>query len=170
MNVEQLRALQAPLKQRYRNEPQSAMVTVHSTGSLDPATLMCRVATGNGAVSAGLHPAAGGDGNGACSGDMLLDALVACAGVTLNAVSTAMGIAIRGGSITAEGDMDFRGTLGINKEVPVGLTNVRLHFTLDTDADEPQVQKLIQLTERYCVIYQTLQHPPSLRTDWTRSV
>lgn len=169
MNAEQLKALQTPLKQRYRDEPQSAVVTVHSTGSLEPDTLICRVATGGGEVAAGLHPAAGGDGSAACSGDMLLDALVACAGVTLNAVSTAMGIAIRGGSITAEGDMDFRGTLGIDKSVPVGLTNVRLQFKLDTDAEPAQIDKLIQLTERYCVIYQTLQHAPALSCDWSRS-
>ena len=168
MDAEQLKALQAPIKQRYRDEPQSAVVTVRSTGTLDPASLMCRVATAGGEVSAGLHPAAGGDGSGACSGDMLLDALVACAGVTLNAVSTAMGIAISGGSISAEGDMDFRGTLGISKEVAVGLTNVRLHFKLDTDAEDAQVEKLIQLTERYCVIYQTLQQPPAVDSGWSR--
>lgn len=169
MDAEQLRALQAPLKQRYRDEPQSAVVTVRSTGILDPASFMCRVATAGGEVAAGLHPAAGGDGSGACSGDMLLDALVACAGVTLNAVSTAMGIAVRGGSITAEGEMDFRGTLGISKDVSIGLAKVRLQFKLDTDAAEAQVDKLIQLTERYCVIYQTLQHAPALDSGWSRS-
>jgi uncharacterized OsmC-like protein len=168
MQAEQLKALQAPIKQRYRDEPQSAVVTVRSTGTLDPPTLMCRVETVGGQVAAGLHPAAGGDGSGACSADMLLDALVACAGVTLNAVSTSMGIDLRGGSITAEGEMDFRGTLGINKEVPVGLSKVRLTFILDTDADAAQVDKLIQLTERYCVIYQTLQHTPALSSDWSR--
>ena len=170
MDAEQLKAIQSPLKQRYRETPQSAIVTVRSTGTLDPASLLCHVATVRGEVAAGLHPAAGGDGSGACSGDMLLDALVACAGVTLNAVSTAMGITIRGGSIAAEGDMDFRGTLGISKEVPVGLTNVRLQFKLDTDAQDAQVDKLVQLTERYCVIYQTLKHAPSLNSGWSRSV
>ena len=169
MDATQLKALQAPLKQRYRDEPQAAAVTVRSTGSLEPASLKCLVATGGGEVAAGLHPAAGGDGTGACSGDMLLDALVACAGVTLNAVATAMGIAIRGGSIIAEADMDFRGTLGISKEVPVGLTKVRLQFKLDTDAEQAQVDKLIQLTERYCVIYQTLRHAPTLESGWSRS-
>lgn len=169
MDAEQLKALQAPIKQRYRDEPAAAAVQLHSTGTLDPATLTCRVATGSGEVAAGLHPAAGGDGSGACSGDMLLDALVACAGVTLCAVSTAMGIKLDGGSITAAGEMDFRGTLGISKEVPIGLTNVRLKFQLQTDADDTQVAKLIQLTERYCVIYQTLQHAPQLESEWSRS-
>jgi len=169
MEAEQLKALQAPIKQRYRDEPQSAVVKVRSTGTLDPPSLMCRVATVGGEVAAGLHPAAGGDGSGACSGDMLLDALVACAGVTLNAVATSMGIAIRGGRISAEGEMDFRGTLGISKEVPVGLTRVQLQFMLDTDAEAAQLDKLIQLTERYCVIYQTLQHAPALDSDWSRS-
>jgi len=168
MDAEQLKALQTPIKQRYRDEQESAVVNLQSKGTLDPSTLMCRVATGGGEVAAGLHPAAGGDGLGACSGDMLLDALVACAGVTLNAVSTAMGIAIRGGTIEAEGEMDFRGTLGISKEVPIGLTNVRLRFTLDTDAESAQVDKLLQLTERYCVIYQTLQQAPTLETNWER--
>ena len=170
MEAEQLKAKQAPIKQRYRDEPRSAVVTVRSMGTLDPPSLMCRVATAGGEVAAGLHPAAGGDGSGACSGDMLLDALVACAGVTLNAVSTSMGIEIRGGCITAEGEMDFRGTLGISKEVPVGLTGIRLRFKLDTDAEAAQVDKLIELTERYCVIYQTLQHPITLDSEWVRSV
>ena len=169
MNNQQLKALQAPLKQRYRDEPSAASVILHSTGTLDPDTLTCQVQTGQGKVVAGLHPAAGGDGQGACSGDMLLDSLVACAGVTLNAVATAMGIEIRGGAIAAEGTMDFRGTLGVSKEVPVGVTNVQLQFTLDTDADDTQVDKLIQLTERYCVIYQTLQHPPQTASGWSRA-
>jgi uncharacterized OsmC-like protein len=170
MEAEQLKALQTPIKQRYRDEPRSAVVTIRSMGTLDPPSLMCRVATAGGEVAAGLHPAAGGDGSGACSGDMLLDALVACAGVTLNVVSTSMGIDIRGGCIKAEGEMDFRGTLGISKEVPVGLTQVRLRFELDTDAEAAQVDKLIQLTERYCVIYQTLQHPTALDSEWSRTV
>ncbi len=169
MDAEQLRNLQAPLKQRYRDEPESARVTVRSSGTLDPDSLTCRVATSRGEVAAGLHPAAGGDGSGACSGDLMLDSLVACAGVTLNAVATAMGIAIRGGTIEAEGEMDFRGTLGISKETPVGITRVGLRFQLDTDAEEGQVEKLIQLTERYCVIYQTLQRSPAVASSWARS-
>lgn len=169
MDAEQLKALQSPIKQRYRDEPQAAVVELHSRGTLEPPSLVCRVQSVRGEVAAGLHSAAGGDGSGACSGDMLLDALVACAGVTLSAVATAMGIGIRGGSIEATGEMDFRGTLGIAKDVPVGLTKVRLQFELDTDADESQVDKLIQLTERYCVIYQTLQHAPALESGWSRS-
>jgi len=168
MDAEQLKALQAPIKQRYRDDPTSAIVTVRSAGTLEPQSITCTVATSRGNVAAGLHSAAGGDGAGACSGDLLLDALVACAGVTLNAVSTAMGINIRGGTVTAEGEMDFRGTLGIDKEVPVGLTSIRLDFALDTDADESQIDKLIQLTERYCVIYQTLCNATAMESGWKR--
>ena len=169
MDAEQLKAQQLPIKQRYRDEPQAAVVKLRSAGTLEQNSLTCTVETVRGAVEAGLHPAAGGDGSGACSGDMLLDALVACAGVTCIAVASAMGISIHGGSITAEGEMDFRGTLGVNKEIPVGLTEVRLRFTLDTDAEDAQVDKLIQLTERYCVIYQTLRHPPALHSGWSPS-
>jgi uncharacterized OsmC-like protein len=168
VNADELRALQAPLKAKYRDNPTSATVKLHSRGTLHVDRLICAVDTSRGTVNAGLHTAAGGDGSGACSGDMLLDSLVACAGVTLAAVATAMGIAVRGGTITAEGQMDFRGTLGVNKETPVGITGIRLHFTLDTDAPEESIRKLIQMTERYCVIYQTLQQSPALEATFER--
>jgi uncharacterized OsmC-like protein len=164
MNAEQLKALQAPIKARYRDQPGSAVVKLHSRGTLLVDDLACRVETSRDAIDAGLHSAAGGDGTKACSGDMLLDSLVACAGVTLSAVATALGIPIRGGTISAEGEMDFRGTLGISKDVPVGITNVKLHFQLDTDASSEQLDKLIKLTERYCVIYQTLCQPVAVNT------
>jgi uncharacterized OsmC-like protein len=167
MNAEQLKALQAPIKDRYRKESQSGIVKLHSRGQLQVDDLVCRVDTSRGPVNAGLHVAAGGDGSAACSGDMLLDALVACAGVTLSAVATALGITVRGGTITAEGEMDFRGTLGVSKEAPVGITKIQLQFALDTDAAPGQVEKLITLTERYCVIYQTLRQPPVLSTTVT---
>lgn len=157
MNADTLRAMQAPLKDRYRSEPDSATITLDASGSLDdPSGLSCSVATGAALVKAGLHPATGGDGTLACSGDMLLQALVACAGVTLRAVATSTGIAVRGGSVRAEGDLDFRGTLGVDKEAPVGFKAIRLSFDLDTDASAEQVATLKKLTERYCVVYQTL--------------
>lgn len=162
MNAEQLRALQTPIKERYKQEPATATVTMHAQGMLQPDNLACRVATFAGPAIAGLHAAAGGAGSHACSGDMLLQALVACAGVTLTAVATALGVALRGGTITAEGDMDFRGTLGVSKDVPVGFKSIRLRFDLDTDADAEQVAKLVKLTERYCVIYQTLRQSPEM--------
>jgi uncharacterized OsmC-like protein len=162
MNAEQLRARQAPVKERYKQEPAAALVTMRAQGTLEPAQLICRVPTFAGPVPAGLHAAAGGDGTLACSGDMLLQALVACAGVTLTAVATALGVALRGGTVSAEGDMDFRGTLGVSRDVPVGFQRIRLHFALDTDASPEQVTKLIQLTERYCVIYQTLRQSPEI--------
>jgi uncharacterized OsmC-like protein len=165
MNAEQLKALQAPIKERYRQEPKAAVVALHSRGTLQPGNLVCRVETVRGGIDAGLHAAAGGDGTGACSGDMLLDSLVACAGVTLTAVATALGVNLRGGTITAEGKMDFRGTLGIDKETRVGITDIQLHFTLDTDAAPEQIDKVIKLTERYCVIYQTLKQPPAMSTS-----
>jgi uncharacterized OsmC-like protein len=164
MNAEELKALQAPLKARYREEPGAATATLRARGTLDPANLACRVETKLGPIDAGLHPAAGGDGHWGCSGDMLLESLVACAGVTLGAVATALGIELRGGRVTAEGDLDFRGTLGLSKEVPIGFKAIRLRFELDTDATEEQRATLLKLTERYCVIYQTLQKPPSLET------
>lgn len=169
MNAEQLKARQAPIKDRYRQDPPAAVVPLRSRGRLRPVDLVCQVDTPRGTIDAGLHPAAGGDGSGACSGDMLLDALVACAGVTLSAVATAMGISLRGGTITAEGEMDFRGTLGVNRDTPVGITGIQLHFALETDATPDQLAKLIQLTERYCVIFQTLRTPPSLSTSVTPS-
>lgn len=161
MTPEELRALQAPLKQKYREAPDAARVTVRATGRLVPDQLQCVVDLPRGHdVPAGLHPAAGGTVAAACSGDMLLESLVACAGVTLTTVATALAVPLNGGRVVAEGMMDFRGTLGLDREVPVGLSNISLHFELDTAADEVQVEKLIQLTERYCVILRTLQTPP----------
>jgi len=162
MKAEELRALQAPLKQRYRDEPGSAVVTLRARGELGTEAISCRVETGQALVAAGLHPASGGDGSLACSGDMLLEALVACAGVTLRAVATALEIPLRGGTIAAEGDLDFRGTLGVAKDAPVGFRAIRMTFELDTDASPEQRAKLLELTKRYCVIYQTLCTPPAL--------
>jgi uncharacterized OsmC-like protein len=161
MNADDLRALQTPLKARYRETPGDAVVTLRAQGRLGDG-VTCSVETGRALVEAGLHPATGGMGLAACSGDMLLQALVACAGVTLNAVATALGIALRDASVTAEGDLDFRGTLGVSKDVPVGFQRLRLQFVLDTDATGEQLDTLLRLTERYCVVYQTLAHPPSL--------
>jgi uncharacterized OsmC-like protein len=162
MNAEELRALQAPLKDRYRQTPDAATITLKAEGSLDSAAVACKVETGRGLVEAGLHPATGGSGLQACSGDMLLEALVACAGVTLRAVSTALGITIKSGTVRAEGDLDFRGTLGVAKDAPVGFSDIRLSFDLDTDADAEKLATLHKLTERYCVVYQTLKNPPAL--------
>jgi uncharacterized OsmC-like protein len=162
MTAEELRALQAPLKERYREEPATARVTLRATGTLGAEGITCKVETGRALVEAGLHPATGGDGLAACSGDMLLEALAACAGVTLRAVATALGVPVHGGRVTAEGDLDFRGTLGVSKEAPVGFRAIRLHFDLDTDATEDQRATLLKLTERYCVIYQTLKQSPAL--------
>ena len=161
MNAEDLRSVQTPLKERYRESPDAALITLRAQGRLGEG-ISCKIETGKALVSAGLHPATGGDGLSACSGDMLLEALVACAGVTLNAVATALGITLRDASLEAEGDLDFRGTLGVAKEVPVGFQNIRLKFTLDTDAPDDQIATLQRLTERYCVVYQTLAHPPAL--------
>ncbi len=161
MNADQLRALQAPLKEQYRAEPGSALVTLRATGQLGTG-ITCKVETGRALVEAGLHPATGGDGLAACSGDMLLEALVACAGVTMRAVATAIGVDLRDGSVTAEGDLDFRGTLGVAKDAPVGFKAIRLRFQLDTDADAGQLASLVKLTERYCVVLQTLRVPPAL--------
>jgi uncharacterized OsmC-like protein len=161
VNAEQLRSLQAPLKERYRVAPEAAVVTLRAQGSLGEG-VSCKIETGKALVVAGLHPATGGTGQSACSGDMLLEALAACAGVTLRAVATALGIELRDASIQAEGDLDFRGTLGVSKEVAVGFQRIRLQFILDTDASEEQIAALLRLTERYCVVYQTLAHPPAL--------
>jgi uncharacterized OsmC-like protein len=161
MNAEELKSLQSPLKERYRQTPDAALVTLRAQGRIGEA-VTCKVETGKALVEAGLHPATGGTGLSACSGDMLLEALVACAGVTLNAVATALGIRLRDAIVKAEGDLDFRGTLGVSKEVPVGFQKIRLHFILDTDASEEQLATLLRLTERYCVVYQTLAHPPTL--------
>lgn len=161
MDTEELRALQAPLKERYRGDPAAALVTLRAHGGLGEG-VTCRVETGRALIEAGLHPATGGDGLAACSGDMLLEALVACAGVTLRAVATALGVELRDGRITAEGDLDFRGTLGVARDVPVGFQRIRLRFELDTDASEEQLENLMRLTERYCVVYQTLQTAPGI--------
>jgi uncharacterized OsmC-like protein len=169
MNAETLRNLQTPLKAKYRADPATAQATLRVTGTLQPAKLTCSVPTKPGIAEAGLHPMAGGDGSAACSGDMLLESLVACAGVTLNAVAMAMGIALRGGSVTAEGDLDFRGTLGVSKEVAVGFKEIRLRFDIDSDATAEQMQSLLKLTERYCVIYQTLVKPPVMKASCTAS-
>ncbi len=161
MNPDELRAIQAPLKQRYRETPEAALITLRAQGRLADG-ITCKIETGKALVSAGLHAATGGSGLNACSGDMLLEALIACAGVTLNAVATALGIAVRDATIEAEGDLDFRGTLGVSKEVPVGFQNIRLRLRLDTDASEGEIANLLRLTERYCVVYQTLVRPPAL--------
>jgi len=162
MQSDELRALQAPLKDRYRSEPGAAQITLTAQGTLDALGLTCKVETGRALVTAGLHPASGGDGSTACSGDMLLEALVACAGVTLRAVATALNIELHGGKVAAEGDLDFRGTLGVDKEAPVGFKDIRLRFDLDTNASAEQLATLIRLTERYCVIYRTLKSPPPI--------
>jgi uncharacterized OsmC-like protein len=162
MNADQLRALQAPLKEKYRQQPGDAVITLRAAGELDSGGIACKVNTGRALVEAGLHPATGGNGTQACSGDMLLEALAACAGVTLKAVATSLGIAIRKGTVHAEGDLDFRGTLAVDKAAPVGFRDIRLSFDLDTDATPEQLATLYKLTERYCVIYQTLKNPPSL--------
>jgi len=164
MDADELRALQSPLKARYREEPGAALITLRARGNLGAEAVACKVETGRALVTAGLHPATGGDGSLACSGDMLLEALVACAGVTLRAVATSLSIPIQGGTVTAEGDLDFRGTLGVSKEAPVGFREIRLGFELDTAATPEQVAKLLELTERYCVVYQTLRSSPALRT------
>jgi uncharacterized OsmC-like protein len=164
MNADELRALQAPIKERYRADAEAAVVTLRAAGRIGE-DVSCSVQTGRALVQAGLHPASGGTGSLACSGDMLLEALVACAGVTLGAVATALGITLRGGEVRAEGDLDFRGTLGVAKEAPVGFRDIRLKFLLDTDAERAQLDKLLQLTERYCVVYQTLRGAPSITIE-----
>jgi uncharacterized OsmC-like protein len=161
MTADELRSLQAPLKAQYRERPETALVTLHAEGRVGE-NIACKIETGKARVEAGLHPATGGDGRSACSADMLLEALVGCAGVTLGAVATALGITLRDATIRAEGDLDFRGTLGVSKEVAVGFKQIRLHFDLDTDASEEQRANLIRLTERYCVVYQTLSQSPQI--------
>jgi uncharacterized OsmC-like protein len=161
MKSEELRSLQAPLKERYKEHPEAALITLKAQGRIGEG-ITCRVETGKALVEAGLHPATGGNGLAACSGDMLLEALVACAGVTLNAVATALGIELRKGTVSAEGDLDFRGTLGVSKEAPVGFKNIRLHFDLETNASPEQLASLLKLTERYCVVYQTLRSTPEI--------
>jgi uncharacterized OsmC-like protein len=161
MDTAELRTLQAPLKQQYRDDPDAAVITLKASGSLGEG-ISCSVDTGRALAEAGLHPAAGGDGSQLCSGDMLLEALAACAGVTLRAVATSIGVDVRGGKVLAEGDLDFRGTLGVDKEAPVGFKDVRLSFELETDAGEEELATLLKLTERYCVVLQTLARPPGL--------
>jgi uncharacterized OsmC-like protein len=169
LKADTLRALQAPLKEQYRAQPEAALITLRARGRLGDESLSCKVETGKALVEAGLHPATGGDGSFACSGDMLLEALVACAGVTLKAVATALGIPLRGGSVSAEGDLDFRGTLGVDKQAKVGFADIRLRFDLDTDATAEQLESLLKLTERYCVIYQTLRQPPAVAVSLERA-
>lgn len=159
MNAQKLKELQAPLKQQYKEQPQTAMVTLKAQAKMGEG-ITCKIATGRALVEAGLHPATGGDGLSACSGDMLLEALVGCAGVTLKAVATAIGVELRAATVSAEGDLDFRGTLAVSKETPVGFQQIRLKFDLDTDATPDQIASLLKLTERYCVVYQTLAKPP----------
>ena len=169
MNADDLRALQAPLKDRYRSDAEAARITLRARGALDDAHIACKVETGRALAIAGLHPATGGSGAELCSGDMLLEALVACAGVTLKAVATALAIPLRKGLVKAEGDLDFRGTLGVDKEAPVGFRAIRLTFEVDTDAPQEKIDQLLKLTERYCVVFQTLNHKPDLAVKLSRS-
>ena len=168
MNTTELKSLQAPLKEKYRQQPDSAVITLKAQGKIGEG-ISCKVETGRSIVDAGLHPATGGTGMLACSGDMLLEALVACAGVTLQAVSTAIGVEINNGTITAEGDLDFKGTLGVSKEAPVGFQHIRLSFHLDTNATEEQIANVKKLTERYCVVYQTLIKGVTVETQYHSS-
>jgi uncharacterized OsmC-like protein len=168
MDASELRNLQAPLKDRYRSDPESAVITLKARGSIDDAHLVCKVETGRAIATAGLHPATGGSGLELCSGDMLLEALVACAGVTLKAVATALEIPLRGATVGAEGDLDFRGTLGVAKDAPVGFRAIRLSFVIDSDAPQEKLDTLLKLTERYCVVYQTLIQKPALDAVLTR--
>jgi uncharacterized OsmC-like protein len=168
MNAEELKSLQAPLKEKYREQPDTATITLKAEGKIGNG-ISCKVETGKKMIEAGLHPATGGDGTLACSGDLLLEALVACAGVTLRAVSTAIGVEIKDGFIKAEGDLDFRGTLGVSKEAPVGFKTIRLQFTLETQATDEQLQTLAKLTERYCVVYQTLVRGVPVVTSYSRT-
>lgn len=169
MDGAQLREVQAPLKSRYKDDPTTAVVTLRAKGEIGQEGLACRVETGRALVEAGLHPASGGSGLQACSGDMLLEALAACAGVTLSAVATALGVEIRRGTVEAEGDLDFRGTLGVAKDAPVGFAAIRLRFDLATDADEAQLATLLKLTERYCVVLQTLRAPTATSATIARA-
>ena len=169
MDAAELRAMQAPIKERYRDDPEAGLVTLKARGTLDDTSIACKVETGRALAVAGLHPATGGSGQAACSGNMLLDALVACAGVTLNAVATSLGIGLRSATLQAEGDLDFRGTLGVDKEAPVGFAEIRLTFRIDTDASEEQLAQLFKLTERYCVVYQTLRQPVPVTTELERA-
>ena len=168
MNADDLRAMQAPLKERYKTNPEAALITLRAEGRAGEG-VSCRLDTGRGLVEAGLHPATGGSGLQACSGDMLLEALAACAGVTLRAVATALEIPVRGGTVEVEGDLDFRGTLGVSKEAPVGFREIRMRLNLDTDASPDQLATLHKLTERYCVVLQTLKSSPAIETEVNQS-
>jgi uncharacterized OsmC-like protein len=169
MDATALRAMQAPIKERYRSEPQAAFITLKARGTLDDSHIACKVETGRALAVAGLHPATGGSGLELCSGDMLLEALVACAGVTLKAVATALDIPLKAGTVAAEGDLDFRGTLGVAKEAPVGFAQIRLRFELDTDASQDKLDQLLKLTERYCVVYQTIRSGPPVEVTLKRA-
>jgi uncharacterized OsmC-like protein len=163
MDAAELRAMQAPIKERYKTDPSAAVITLKAKGSIDNEGIACKVETGRALAVAGLHPATGGSGLELCSGDMLLEALVACAGVTLKSVATAVDVPLKTGNVIAEGDLDFRGTLGVSKDAPVGFKQIRLNVDLDTDASEEQIATLLRLTERYCVVYQTLSQPADIR-------
>ena len=169
MDSTALRALQAPLKDQYRTDPDAAVITLKAQGTLDDAHIACKVETGRALAVAGLHPATGGSGHELCSGDMLLEALVACAGVTLKAVATAIDIPLKSGKVSAEGDLDFRGTLGVAKDAPVGFAQIRLSFEVDTDAPQDKLDQLLKLTERYCVVYQTIKSGPPVEVKLNRS-
>lgn len=169
MDATALRALQAPIKERYKADPTTAMITLKARGTLDDQAIACKVETGRALAVAGLHPATGGSGLELCSGDMLLEALVACAGVTLKAVATALAIPLASGTVAAEGDLDFRGTLGVAKDAPVGFAAIRLTFTVDTDAPQEQLDQLLKLTERYCVVYQTIKNGPPVTVRLDRA-
>jgi len=169
MDATALRAMQAPIKERYKAEPNAAMITLKARGKLDEANIACKVETGRALAIAGLHPATGGSGLELCSGDMLLEALVACAGVTLNAVATALDISLKSGAVSAEGDLDFRGTLGVAKDAPVGFAQIRLTFEVDTDAPQEKLDQLLKLTERYCVVYQTIRSGPPIDVKLARA-
>ena len=162
MDAAELRAMQAPIKERYKSDPSAAVITLKAKGSIDNEGIACKVETGRALAIAGLHPATGGSGMELCSGDMLLEALVACAGVTLKAVSTALAIPLKSGTVSAEGDLDFRGTLGVDKEAPVGFRQIRLRFDVATDAPQEKLDQLLKLTERYCVVYQTIKNGPKV--------
>ncbi len=168
MDAAGLRAMQAPLKERYKGDPQSAVITLKARGTLDDTAIACKVETGRAIAAAGLHPATGGSGLELCSGDMLLEALVACAGVTLKAVATAIEVPLKSGTVSAEGDLDFRGTLGVAKDAPVGFKQIRLRFAVDSDAPQEKLDQLLKLTERYCVVYQTLKSGPPIEVGLQR--
>ena len=168
MDAAALRAMQAPIKDRYKNQPDAALITLKAKGSLDDTNIACKVETGRALAVAGLHPATGGSGMELCSGDMLLEALVACAGVTLKAVATAIDIPLKSGTVSAEGDLDFRGTLGVAKDAPVGFAQIRLRFDVDTDVDQEKLDQLLKLTERYCVVYQTIKSGPPVEVSLKR--